>query len=310
MKWPTVPITVIADINPRNRDWATLPDDSEITFVPMSAGRCLTGVAVLLSTSVSATESPQRDRGASCVSRPCPVLTVTGPPSSVLASPGQASHGPAAASPAGPVAPACGTSVPRGTRRRSKRHASRGPSRPVGCVTPHGGCLAVPPRGGRQETTGPGAPAGAPAPVPGAASRAGRGGEVPLRGRGATAWAARRTRREVGGWRAAVTAAGAVAGPGSPAGPGGGGWGRTAAGRGLPAGASAGAALWSPDVVHGRLGSLRAPGGRSATPRGAGGPAPEREPAPPAAAPAHAARAAPAVFCQDRPSARSQHGAV
>ena len=31
---------------------------------------------------------------------------------------------------------------------------------------------------------------------------------------------------------------------------------------------------------------------------------------PASAAPAHAARAAPAVFCQDRPSARSHHGAV
>jgi type I restriction enzyme S subunit len=37
MKWPTVPLGVVADINPRNREWAVFPDETEVTFVPMPA---------------------------------------------------------------------------------------------------------------------------------------------------------------------------------------------------------------------------------------------------------------------------------
>jgi type I restriction enzyme S subunit len=37
MRWPTVPLGAVADINPRNREWAAFPDETDVTFVPMPA---------------------------------------------------------------------------------------------------------------------------------------------------------------------------------------------------------------------------------------------------------------------------------
>ncbi|MEH2063151.1 MAG: restriction endonuclease subunit S [Nostoc sp.] len=37
MKWPIVPLSIAANINPRNREWTSLPDETEVTFVSMSA---------------------------------------------------------------------------------------------------------------------------------------------------------------------------------------------------------------------------------------------------------------------------------
>jgi type I restriction enzyme S subunit len=37
MKWPVVSLGVVADINPRNKEWSVFPDDTDVTFVPMSA---------------------------------------------------------------------------------------------------------------------------------------------------------------------------------------------------------------------------------------------------------------------------------
>jgi len=32
-----VPLSEAVSVNPRNRDWANLPDDTEVTFIPMNA---------------------------------------------------------------------------------------------------------------------------------------------------------------------------------------------------------------------------------------------------------------------------------
>jgi type I restriction enzyme S subunit len=37
MKWPIVPLSIAVNINPRNREWTSLPDETEVTFVSMSA---------------------------------------------------------------------------------------------------------------------------------------------------------------------------------------------------------------------------------------------------------------------------------
>jgi type I restriction enzyme, S subunit len=37
MKWPVVSLGVAVDINPRNREWSAFPDETDVTFVPMSA---------------------------------------------------------------------------------------------------------------------------------------------------------------------------------------------------------------------------------------------------------------------------------
>src|SRR6266853_4505255 len=60
---------------------------AEAVIQAFARRRCLTGVDVLLSTRVSAPDYPQRDRVASCFSRSCTVLTVTGPTSFAMAKP-------------------------------------------------------------------------------------------------------------------------------------------------------------------------------------------------------------------------------
>lgn len=37
MKWPLVPLSTIVEINPRKREWAYFPGETEVTFVPMQA---------------------------------------------------------------------------------------------------------------------------------------------------------------------------------------------------------------------------------------------------------------------------------
>jgi len=219
-----------------------------------SRGRCLIGVDVLLSTRVSATDSPQRDRVASWFSRSCTVLTVTGPTLCAMAWPGKASNGTGAANNAVRGARSCWSTVIQGNHLRSKSRSSRWPWMRVGCVTPHGYCTSVPTPWWRHEKKGTSTPARERAPVTGPASRASGGGGLSLWGVGSPSGAHLRAGRNVK-WRAQQSAP-AVAVARS--------WSshreglsvgvRTTAGRRLSATPTAVGTVWHHEVLHRRLG--------------------------------------------------------
>jgi len=152
-----------------------------------AAGRCLTGVDVLLAMSVSEAKNPHCHRVASGCSRSCPVPPVTEPPSSAMAGPGKASNGTAAARTAVLGVPSSWTLGIEVNRLRCRSRASTWRCLPAGCAIPHASGMFVPIPSCQNSKQGTGPPPDTPCRRTGPASRARGGGELPRRGPGATA---------------------------------------------------------------------------------------------------------------------------
>jgi hypothetical protein len=274
------------------------------------ARRCLTSVDRLFSMRVSAAEHPQRDCVTSGCSRACTVPTATARRWSARARPGQASHGPGAASDAGRVAPSGWPRALQAQRLRANHRGASWLARRVAVVLPPGCGTSGPPRACQQEKTGPGAPARAPTTLPAPASRAGRGGQLPLCGTGATARAAVRAGRHVAVRAEHSAPPLGVARQGPPPGAGRGVCRRTPAGRRLAAAPTAVGTVGPHEVFPGWGGRLGAASRCRAAAGGPGADAAQRAPAPQRAAPAHTVHAAPTGLLHDRAQARARQWAV